>query len=137
MLGARGGWRALRRCASLPRARREVRLRVREALGTREPVGEVKVQVCESVVGLCLVMTRSGAGVGRPTRLSPALLQGETPEPLQGVLLHSQVAFQAPEPALALRLSSLWLFEQIMELRSYAGHVQGKAVTVMGCDETC
>lgn len=43
MLGARGGWQALRRCASLPRA---VRLRVREALGAREPVGEVKVQVC-------------------------------------------------------------------------------------------
>ncbi|KAM6416964.1 asparaginyl-tRNA synthetase isoform 3-T3 [Pluvialis apricaria] len=41
MLGARGGWQALRRCASLPRA---VRLRVREALGAREPVGEVKVQ---------------------------------------------------------------------------------------------
>ncbi|KAM6096569.1 asparaginyl-tRNA synthetase isoform 3-T5 [Chlamydotis macqueenii] len=41
MLGARGGWQALRRCASLPRA---VRLRVREALGAREPVSEVKVQ---------------------------------------------------------------------------------------------
>ncbi|KAM6099718.1 asparaginyl-tRNA synthetase isoform 1-T1 [Theristicus caerulescens] len=45
MLGARGGWQALRRCCcSLPRAQRGVRLRVREALGAREPVGEVKVQ---------------------------------------------------------------------------------------------
>ncbi|XP_076184549.1 asparaginyl-tRNA synthetase isoform X2 [Aptenodytes patagonicus] len=44
MLGARGGWQALRRCASLPRAQRAVRLRVREALGAREPAGEVKVQ---------------------------------------------------------------------------------------------
>ncbi|KAM6386308.1 asparaginyl-tRNA synthetase isoform 2-T2 [Alca torda] len=41
MLGARGGWQALRRCSSLPRV---VRLRVREALGARQPVGEVKVQ---------------------------------------------------------------------------------------------
>ncbi|XP_027521525.1 probable asparagine--tRNA ligase, mitochondrial isoform X2 [Corapipo altera] len=43
MLGARaqGGWRALRRCSSLPRA---VRLRVREALGTREAVDAVRVQ---------------------------------------------------------------------------------------------
>ncbi|XP_074002580.1 asparaginyl-tRNA synthetase isoform X1 [Numenius arquata] len=41
MLGARGGWQALRRCSSLPRA---VRLRVREALGARQPVDEVKVQ---------------------------------------------------------------------------------------------
>ncbi|XP_030090055.2 probable asparagine--tRNA ligase, mitochondrial isoform X2 [Serinus canaria] len=41
MLGARGGWRALRRCASLPRA---VRLRVREALGAREPAEAVRVQ---------------------------------------------------------------------------------------------
>ncbi|XP_053792429.1 probable asparagine--tRNA ligase, mitochondrial isoform X3 [Vidua macroura] len=41
MLGARGGWRALRRCASLPRA---VRLRVREALGAREPADAVRVQ---------------------------------------------------------------------------------------------
>ncbi|XP_074996372.1 asparaginyl-tRNA synthetase isoform X7 [Calonectris borealis] len=44
MLGARGGWQALRRCASLPREQRAVRLRVREALGAREPAGEVKVQ---------------------------------------------------------------------------------------------
>ncbi|XP_029898214.1 probable asparagine--tRNA ligase, mitochondrial isoform X3 [Aquila chrysaetos chrysaetos] len=44
MLGPRGGWQALRRCVSLPRAQREVRLRVREALGAREPAGEVKVQ---------------------------------------------------------------------------------------------
>ncbi|XP_068037778.1 asparaginyl-tRNA synthetase isoform X1 [Anomalospiza imberbis] len=36
-----GGWRALRRCASLPRA---VRLRVREALGAREPADAVRVQ---------------------------------------------------------------------------------------------
>ncbi|XP_072782870.1 asparaginyl-tRNA synthetase isoform X3 [Taeniopygia guttata] len=41
MLGARGGWRALRRCASLPRA---VRLRVREALGAREAAEAVRVQ---------------------------------------------------------------------------------------------
>ncbi|XP_071289019.1 asparaginyl-tRNA synthetase isoform X2 [Agelaius tricolor] len=41
MLGARGGWRALRRCASLPRA---VRLRVCEALGAREPAEAVRVQ---------------------------------------------------------------------------------------------
>ncbi|XP_054240881.1 probable asparagine--tRNA ligase, mitochondrial isoform X3 [Indicator indicator] len=41
MLGTRGGWQALRRCASLPRA---VRLRVSEALGARESGGEVKVQ---------------------------------------------------------------------------------------------
>ncbi|XP_057875087.1 asparaginyl-tRNA synthetase isoform X2 [Melospiza melodia melodia] len=41
MLCARGGWRALRRCASLPRA---VRLRVREALGAREPAEAVRVQ---------------------------------------------------------------------------------------------
>ncbi|XP_064024951.1 asparaginyl-tRNA synthetase isoform X2 [Pogoniulus pusillus] len=41
MLCARGGWQALRRCASLPRA---VRLRVSEALGARESAGEVKVQ---------------------------------------------------------------------------------------------
>ncbi|XP_062370096.1 probable asparagine--tRNA ligase, mitochondrial isoform X3 [Cinclus cinclus] len=41
MLGARGGWRALRRCASLPRA---VRLRVREALRAREPADAVMVQ---------------------------------------------------------------------------------------------
>ncbi|XP_051634575.1 probable asparagine--tRNA ligase, mitochondrial isoform X3 [Manacus candei] len=43
MLGARaqGGWRALRRCASLPRA---VRLRVREALGAREAADAVRVQ---------------------------------------------------------------------------------------------
>ncbi|XP_077030199.1 asparaginyl-tRNA synthetase isoform X2 [Agelaius phoeniceus] len=41
MLGARGGWRALRRCSSLPRA---VRLRVREALGAREPAEAVRVQ---------------------------------------------------------------------------------------------
>ncbi|XP_074428484.1 asparaginyl-tRNA synthetase isoform X2 [Larus michahellis] len=41
MLGVRGGWQALRHCSSLPRA---VRLRVREALGARQPVGEVKVQ---------------------------------------------------------------------------------------------
>ncbi|XP_074788843.1 asparaginyl-tRNA synthetase isoform X10 [Athene noctua] len=44
MLRARGGWRALRRCASLPRARRAVRLRVREALGAPEPADEVQVQ---------------------------------------------------------------------------------------------
>ncbi|XP_051464001.1 probable asparagine--tRNA ligase, mitochondrial [Apus apus] len=44
MLAARGGWQALRRCASLPRAQRVVRLRVREALRAREPAGEVKVQ---------------------------------------------------------------------------------------------
>uniref|UniRef100_A0A8B9MS43 asparagine--tRNA ligase n=1 Tax=Accipiter nisus TaxID=211598 RepID=A0A8B9MS43_9AVES len=44
MLGPRRGWQALRRCVSLPRAQREVRLRVREALGAREPAGEVKVQ---------------------------------------------------------------------------------------------
>ncbi|KAM6439450.1 asparaginyl-tRNA synthetase [Rhynochetos jubatus] len=44
MLGVRGGWQAVRRCASLPRAQRAVRLRVREALGAREPAGEVKVQ---------------------------------------------------------------------------------------------
>ncbi|XP_071583530.1 asparaginyl-tRNA synthetase isoform X1 [Heliangelus exortis] len=44
MLGVRGGWRGLRRCASLPRAQRAVRLRVREALVAREPAGEVKVQ---------------------------------------------------------------------------------------------
>lgn len=43
MLGAQGGWRALRRCSSLPRA---VRLRVREALGAREPADAVRVQVC-------------------------------------------------------------------------------------------
>ncbi|XP_015490378.1 probable asparagine--tRNA ligase, mitochondrial isoform X3 [Parus major] len=41
MLGARGGWQALRRCASLPRA---VRLRVREALGARKPADAVRVQ---------------------------------------------------------------------------------------------
>ncbi|XP_041880093.1 probable asparagine--tRNA ligase, mitochondrial isoform X3 [Corvus kubaryi] len=41
MLGARGGWRALRRCASLPRP---LRLRVREALGAREPADAVRVQ---------------------------------------------------------------------------------------------
>ncbi|XP_050189725.1 probable asparagine--tRNA ligase, mitochondrial isoform X2 [Myiozetetes cayanensis] len=43
MLGAwaRGGWRAVRRCASLPRA---VRLRVRDALGAREPAEAVRVQ---------------------------------------------------------------------------------------------
>ncbi|XP_054126040.1 probable asparagine--tRNA ligase, mitochondrial isoform X2 [Melozone crissalis] len=41
MLCARGGWRALRRCASLPRA---VRLRVREALRAREPAEAVRVQ---------------------------------------------------------------------------------------------
>ncbi|KAL9867498.1 asparaginyl-tRNA synthetase isoform 2-T2 [Geothlypis trichas] len=41
MLGARGGWRALRHCASLSRA---VRLRVREALGAREPAEAVRVQ---------------------------------------------------------------------------------------------
>ncbi|XP_067996157.1 asparaginyl-tRNA synthetase isoform X3 [Melanerpes formicivorus] len=41
MLGTRGGWQALRRCASLPQA---VRLRVSEALGARESGGEVKVQ---------------------------------------------------------------------------------------------
>ncbi|XP_049679049.1 probable asparagine--tRNA ligase, mitochondrial isoform X2 [Accipiter gentilis] len=44
MLGPRRGWQALRRCVSLPRAQREVRLRVREALGARKPAGEVKVQ---------------------------------------------------------------------------------------------
>ncbi|XP_055557164.1 probable asparagine--tRNA ligase, mitochondrial isoform X3 [Falco cherrug] len=44
MLRARGGWQALRCCASLPRARRAARLRVREALEAREPAGEVKVQ---------------------------------------------------------------------------------------------
>ncbi|XP_027757106.1 probable asparagine--tRNA ligase, mitochondrial isoform X3 [Empidonax traillii] len=43
MLGAWacGGWQAVRRCASLPRA---VRLRVRDALGAREPVEAVRVQ---------------------------------------------------------------------------------------------
>ncbi|XP_064265791.1 asparaginyl-tRNA synthetase isoform X2 [Passer domesticus] len=41
MLGSRGGWRALRRCASVPRA---VRLRVREALGARRPADAVRVQ---------------------------------------------------------------------------------------------
>lgn len=103
MLGSRGGWQALRRCASLPRARRELRLRVREALGAREPVGEVKVQVCGSVVGLCLVMTRPSLEPewGLPTRVSPALLQEEKPEPLQGVLLSSQVAF--PDPGASSR----------------------------------
>ncbi|XP_074672513.1 asparaginyl-tRNA synthetase isoform X3 [Strix aluco] len=44
MLRARGGWQALRRCASLPRARRAVRLRVREALGALEPADAVQVQ---------------------------------------------------------------------------------------------
>ncbi|XP_071888989.1 asparaginyl-tRNA synthetase isoform X9 [Anas platyrhynchos] len=66
MLGARGGWRALRRCpssifssssfsssfssfsssSSLPREQRApaVRLRVRQALGAREAAGEVQVQ---------------------------------------------------------------------------------------------
>ncbi|XP_054020500.1 probable asparagine--tRNA ligase, mitochondrial isoform X1 [Dryobates pubescens] len=41
MLGTRGGWQALRRCASLPQV---VRLRVSEALGAQESSGEVKVQ---------------------------------------------------------------------------------------------
>ncbi|XP_071412942.1 asparaginyl-tRNA synthetase isoform X1 [Pithys albifrons albifrons] len=41
MLAARGGWRALRRCASLPRA---ARLRVAEALRAREPAEAVTVQ---------------------------------------------------------------------------------------------
>ncbi|XP_032535014.1 probable asparagine--tRNA ligase, mitochondrial isoform X3 [Chiroxiphia lanceolata] len=43
MLGSRaqGGWRALRRCSSLPRV---VRLRVREALGAREAADAVRVQ---------------------------------------------------------------------------------------------
>uniref|UniRef100_A0A8C3CD05 asparagine--tRNA ligase n=1 Tax=Cairina moschata TaxID=8855 RepID=A0A8C3CD05_CAIMO len=65
MLGARGGWRALRRCpssifsssssssfssfsssSSLPREQRApaARLRVRQALGAREAAGEVQVQ---------------------------------------------------------------------------------------------
>ncbi|XP_030324920.1 probable asparagine--tRNA ligase, mitochondrial isoform X2 [Calypte anna] len=44
MLGVWGGWRGLRRCASLPRAQRAARLRVRDALVAQEPAGEVKVQ---------------------------------------------------------------------------------------------
>lgn len=46
MLGARGGWRALRYCSSLPREQRvpAARLRVRDALGAQEEAGEVKVQ---------------------------------------------------------------------------------------------
>lgn len=72
MLGARGGWRALRRCpssifsssssssfssfsssSSLPREQRApaARLRVRQALGAREAAGEVQVQVCGGAEG--------------------------------------------------------------------------------------
>lgn len=77
MLGARGTWGALRRCASVPRA---VRLRVREALRARQPADAVRVQVCVP-----------GSGPGVPAMY---LLSGGERDvgALQSVLLSAQIS---------------------------------------------
>lgn len=130
MLGARGGWRALRRCASLPRA---VRLRVREALGAREPADAVRVQVCARGV--------PGKGPARSLGGREGL-EGLGPRPpfrggnmgvLQSVLLNSQISSAVVQSLSVCSPSVRCCLSQ----RSFGvtRHVQRSVSTVMGCTE--